>query len=269
MELMDELDHRAAGTTGTSCRSSRRRSRETARHRTSPKPGSRASCTTTISRQANAASGSHQRPGLSTEPDWLHEPTKVAVYLDGMSRALHGDPKTAQRDQLIRGMLELDGYTVIVVQSRDLNDPQAVRQHLRNIAQAIGRDRPAGFQARQRRPLDPPATAESRPRRLGRAAGVLRRAVPGLGAGLRRARRPLPDVGYELQDEQGRVCAEAELAWPSKKVAVLLPEQAGSGGGISRAQGWKVFSTEDEQQTTPRRLDGVNHAHRGPRQRFP
>ena len=36
--------------------------------------------------------------------------------------------------------MELDGYTVIVVQTRDLNDPQAVRQHLRNIAQAIGRD---------------------------------------------------------------------------------------------------------------------------------
>ena len=77
--------------------------------------------------------------GLPTTPDWLHEPTKVAVYLDGMSRGLHGDPKTAQRDQLIRGMLELDGYKVIVVQSRDLNDPQAVRQHLRNIAEAMGR----------------------------------------------------------------------------------------------------------------------------------
>jgi ATP-dependent helicase YprA (DUF1998 family) len=77
--------------------------------------------------------------GLPTTPDWLHEPTKVAVYLDGMSRGLHGDPKTAQRDQLIRGMLELDGYKVIVVRSRDLNDPQAVRQHLRNIAEAMGR----------------------------------------------------------------------------------------------------------------------------------
>ena len=102
-------------------------------------PPRRPFCTNTISRQANAASRSSISGGLSTEPDWLHEPTKVAVYLDGMSRALHGDPKTAQRDQLIRGMLELDGYTVIVVQSRDLNDPQAVRQHLRNIAQAIGR----------------------------------------------------------------------------------------------------------------------------------
>jgi hypothetical protein len=77
--------------------------------------------------------------GLPTTPDWLQEPTKVAVYLDGMSRSLHGDPKTAQRHQLIRGMLELDGYKVIVVQSRDLNEPQAVRQHLRNIAEAMGR----------------------------------------------------------------------------------------------------------------------------------
>lgn len=54
-----------------------------------------------------------------------------------MSRSLHGDPRTAQRDQLIRQMLELDGYTVIVIQSRDLDDPEAVRRHLRNISTAI------------------------------------------------------------------------------------------------------------------------------------
>jgi ATP-dependent helicase YprA (DUF1998 family) len=77
--------------------------------------------------------------GLATTPDWLHEQTKVAVYLDGMSRGLHGDPKIARKDQLLRDALEIDDYKVIVVQSRDLNDPQAVRQHLRNIAQAIGR----------------------------------------------------------------------------------------------------------------------------------
>jgi ATP-dependent helicase YprA (DUF1998 family) len=78
--------------------------------------------------------------GIPTEPDWLHEPTKVAIYLDGMSRGLHGDPKTAKRDQIIRMALEDDDYKVIVVQKRDLDDPQAVRLHLRNIAQAIGRD---------------------------------------------------------------------------------------------------------------------------------
>jgi hypothetical protein len=77
--------------------------------------------------------------GLSTAPDWLHEPSKAAIYLDGMSRHLHGDPRTATRDQLIRQMLELDGYKVIVIQSRDLDDAEAMRQHLRNIAQAIRR----------------------------------------------------------------------------------------------------------------------------------
>jgi hypothetical protein len=34
---------------------------------------------------------------------------------------------------------ELDGYTVIVVQKRDLDGPQAVRQHLKSIALAMHR----------------------------------------------------------------------------------------------------------------------------------
>ncbi|MBI3466438.1 MAG: DUF1998 domain-containing protein [Planctomycetes bacterium] len=78
--------------------------------------------------------------GIATEPDWLHEPTKVAVYLDGMSRGLHGDPNVARKDQIIRQAIELDGYKVIVVQSRDLDNPEAVRHQLRGIAKAIGRD---------------------------------------------------------------------------------------------------------------------------------
>ena len=39
----------------------------------------------------------------------------------------------------MRDGLELDGYTVVVVQSRDLNDPEAMRSHLASIAAAIGR----------------------------------------------------------------------------------------------------------------------------------
>ena len=63
----------------------------------------------------------------------------MVVYLDGMSRGLHGDPNVAKKDHILRQAVELDGWTVIVVQSRELNDPQAMRQHLRNIAQAMGR----------------------------------------------------------------------------------------------------------------------------------
>ena len=164
------------------------------------------------------------------------------MYLDGMSRALHGDPKTAQRDQLIRGMLELDGYTVIVVQSRDLNDPQAVRQHLRNIAQAIGRTDLPIFkeETTATEVISPTSVLDELLEYCDERCRNLVRSCDEQG-------KPLPEVGYELQDEHGRVCAEAELAWPVKKLAVLLPEQSEASADFA-AQGWKVFSTEDEQQ---------------------
>jgi hypothetical protein len=41
-------------------------------------------------------------------------------------------------------------------------------------------------------------------------------------------------------DASGSICAEAELAWPEKKVAVLLPEQAQYEARFSE-QGWTVF----------------------------
>jgi hypothetical protein len=50
---------------------------------------------------------------------------------------------------------------------------------------------------------------------------------------------PTPEVGHEIQ-EKGRVCAQAELAWPEKKVAVVLPEGADARGAFER-RGWTVF----------------------------
>jgi hypothetical protein len=179
--------------------------------------------------------------GLPTSPDWLHEANKVAVYLDGMSRSLHGDPKTAQRDQLIRQMLELDGYKVIVVQSRDLNDPQAVRHHLQNIAQALGRtDLPVFTGGTDGPAITPPTQLDELLAYCDERCRSLVRTCAAEG-------RPLPEVGFELQDKQGRVCAEAELAWPSKKVAVVLPDQADAAKAFAE-QGWRVFSTEDDSQ---------------------
>ncbi|MFI5458919.1 MAG: DrmB family protein [Isosphaerales bacterium] len=55
---------------------------------------------------------------------------------------------------------------------------------------------------------------------------------------------PPPEAGYELQDGHGRVCAQAELAWPDRKVAAVLPE-----GGDYRTSfeelGWTVFDAAD------------------------
>jgi len=55
---------------------------------------------------------------------------------------------------------------------------------------------------------------------------------------------PLPEVGYELLDEKGRVCAQTELAWPKRKVAAVLPE----GIDVSeefQERGWTVFNVTD------------------------
>ncbi|MCG3145304.1 MAG: hypothetical protein HONDAALG_02893 [Gammaproteobacteria bacterium] len=55
---------------------------------------------------------------------------------------------------------------------------------------------------------------------------------------------PLPVVGYELQDERGRVCAGAELAWPGKKIAVLLPENDEFREPFE-SRGWRVFNAAE------------------------
>jgi ATP-dependent helicase YprA (DUF1998 family) len=190
--------------------------------------------------------------GIATEPDWVYEPRKVAVYLDGMSRGLHGDPNIARKDQIIRQAVELDGYTVIVVQRRDLDDPQAVRLHLRNIAQAMGEtnlpifgdgDLSSASDVAVSLADELLAYCDERCKDLIRACG--------------HHGKQLPEVGYELQDDQGRVCAEAELAWPMKKLAVLVPEHQDAAAAF-KAQGWKVFSVDDLAAQSQRVLDSLS-----------
>ena len=63
--------------------------------------------------------------------------------------------------------------------------------------------------------------------------------------------KPLPVVGYELEGSDGRVCGEAELAWPSAKVAVLTEAQA-EFTAVFESQGWKLFragETADSEHT--------------------
>ena len=50
----------------------------------------------------------------------------------------------------------------------------------------------------------------------------------------------VPETGFELTGPAGRVIAEAELAWPERKVAVLLPEQR-EWAAAFEAEGWRVI----------------------------
>jgi DEAD/DEAH box helicase domain-containing protein len=58
--------------------------------------------------------------------------------------------------------------------------------------------------------------------------GVLDEAVADAQPGLRELMRrgqPVPIVGFELQDGAGAIVAEAELAWPEHRIAVLREDQ--------------------------------------------
>ena len=59
---------------------------------------------------------------------------------------------------------------------------------------------------------------------------------------------PAPEVGFELTGPEGRVLAEAELAWPDWKVAVLLAEQRVWAASFEEA-GWTVLDSAAENLT--------------------
>ncbi len=78
------------------------------------------------------------KPFASTTPDlYHHDPANgvtVAVYLDGLSKGIHGNIDRARVDRMIREQLECDGIDVIEIASSDLSDPEAMRRHLKRIA---------------------------------------------------------------------------------------------------------------------------------------
>ena len=58
----------------------------------------------------------------------------VCIYLDGLSRQLHGNPETAERDREIRTWLRNHGYEVIEIAANELDDEDAMVRHFRRLA---------------------------------------------------------------------------------------------------------------------------------------
>jgi hypothetical protein len=76
--------------------------------------------------------------GIVTSPDALYRAKKVAVYLDGMSTSLHGNPKTQQTDAMITRILKMEGYHVHRIPYSALSDPTMKQHHLKVLAQSLG-----------------------------------------------------------------------------------------------------------------------------------
>ncbi|MBC2710642.1 MAG: DUF1998 domain-containing protein, partial [Desulfosarcina sp.] len=76
----------------------------------------------------------------TTTPDVIYRSTHhdddegVCIYLDGLSNHIHGNTKTAEKDQRIRTWLRNNGYEVIEIAVSDLDDQGAMIRHFRRLA---------------------------------------------------------------------------------------------------------------------------------------
>ena len=78
-------------------------------------------------------------PLASTTPDVAWPDQQVALYLDGLSKEIHGSIARARSDELLRDAVEDLGWKVIVIAASHLDDPELLRAGLRRIARALKR----------------------------------------------------------------------------------------------------------------------------------
>jgi hypothetical protein len=86
------------------------------------------------------------RPLGTTIPDFFFEDPDertegICVYLDGMSKTLHGNPETQKRDRAIREELRNEGYMVVEIPVGDLIDRDKMAKIFYRIGRALmGKD---------------------------------------------------------------------------------------------------------------------------------
>jgi rubrerythrin len=87
----------------------------------------------------------HLGSGLgTTTPDAIYRPDDddlrpVAIYLDGLSSHLHGNPQTAERDRIIRAQLREMGWEVMSITAHELHDHGAMAKHFKALARYLDR----------------------------------------------------------------------------------------------------------------------------------
>lgn len=82
------------------------------------------------------------RPLGVTTPDFFYEDPAdrsegICIYLDGMSRHLHGNPERQKWDNQIRNELENIGYEVFVIPFGNLSDRFAMTKHFFRLARIL------------------------------------------------------------------------------------------------------------------------------------
>ena len=78
----------------------------------------------------------------TTTPDAIYRPDDadlrpIAIYLDGLSSRLHGNPQTAEQDRIIRACLREDNWEVMSITAHELHDHAAMAKHFKTLARYL------------------------------------------------------------------------------------------------------------------------------------
>jgi hypothetical protein len=82
------------------------------------------------------------KPFTSTQPDFFYEDPKevtdgICIYLDGLSKHIHGNAATKQQDQAIRTYLRGSNFAVLELPASHLNDPASLTAFLYTLARKL------------------------------------------------------------------------------------------------------------------------------------
>jgi hypothetical protein len=200
----------------------------------------------------------------STTPDFYWELADedepgLCVFVDGLSRGIHGGPDQQAEDRRLRDALEEKGYRVLAIAATQLEDRDAIRGHLRRVARALGEAEAAARlnvdtswwpDASPGPATSPEAPAPSPVHELQSIREPARQLVEHVCAD----NVPIPVVGYEIYDD-GAPGWPLEAAWPAHRVAVLVDALDERDAWLA-AHGW---SARHADAWTPEQLkDAIN-----------
>jgi hypothetical protein len=82
------------------------------------------------------------KPFTSTTPDFYYDDPKevtdgICIYLDGLSKHIHGNATTKQKDEAIRSYLRAQNYAVLPIPASHLNDSNALAEFLYQLARRL------------------------------------------------------------------------------------------------------------------------------------
>ncbi len=72
-----------------------------------------------------------------TVADYAYTDAKVAIYIDGQRKNLHGDPGNKVKDRRLRAVLVEKGWKPLVISAQGLKDTEQFNAFLETIRTAI------------------------------------------------------------------------------------------------------------------------------------